>query len=141
MPLPVRTALADIEAICRYLIAKPAGASPAELGWVDSVLDADVLTIGFARRFATYKRAGLLFSDIDRLARMLWDADRPLTARAVVDGLPGRELAVGLGQRHAPGTVGDLDDRVRSGDRRRRGRTRRRDRRPASTQRSGMKPL
>jgi len=31
MPLPVRTALADIEAICRYLIAKPAGASPAEL--------------------------------------------------------------------------------------------------------------
>ena len=31
MPLPVRTALADIEAICRYLIAKPDGASPAEL--------------------------------------------------------------------------------------------------------------
>ena len=41
-------------------------------------LDPDVLTIGFARRFATYKRAGLLFSDIDRLARMLWDADRPV---------------------------------------------------------------
>lgn len=31
MPLPVRTAFADIEAICRYLIAKPDGASPAEL--------------------------------------------------------------------------------------------------------------
>ena len=38
----------------------------------------DVLTIGFARRFATYKRAGLLFSDIDRLAAMLSDADRPV---------------------------------------------------------------
>ena len=36
------------------------------------------MTIGFARRFATYKRAGLLFSDIDRLARLLWDADQPV---------------------------------------------------------------
>jgi starch phosphorylase len=40
--------------------------------------DEDVLTIGFARRFATYKRAGLLFSDPDRLARLLADADRPV---------------------------------------------------------------
>jgi starch phosphorylase len=32
--------------------------------------DADVLTIGFARRFATYKRATLLFSDPQRLARL-----------------------------------------------------------------------
>jgi starch phosphorylase len=38
----------------------------------------DALTIGFARRFATYKRAGLLFSDPDRLARLLADADRPV---------------------------------------------------------------
>ncbi len=37
-----------------------------------------MLTIGFARRFATYKRAGLLFSDMDRLAKLLWDADRPV---------------------------------------------------------------
>ena len=37
-----------------------------------------ILTIGFARRFATYKRAALLFTDIDRLARLLWDADRPV---------------------------------------------------------------
>jgi starch phosphorylase len=36
------------------------------------------MTIGFARRFATYKRAGLLFSDVDRLARIVWDADRPV---------------------------------------------------------------
>ena len=38
---------------------------------------ADVLTIGFARRFATYKRAGLLFSDLDRLARAPRHADGP----------------------------------------------------------------
>jgi glycogen phosphorylase len=41
-------------------------------------LDPDALTIGFARRFATYKRAGLVFSDPERLARMLGHADRPL---------------------------------------------------------------
>ena len=42
------------------------------------VLDPNVLTIGFARRFATYKRAALLFSDEERLARLLWDAERPV---------------------------------------------------------------
>jgi starch phosphorylase len=36
------------------------------------------MTVGFARRFATYKRAGLLFSDIDRLARLVWETDRPV---------------------------------------------------------------
>jgi starch phosphorylase len=41
-------------------------------------LDPDVLTIGFARRFATYKRASLLFSRPERLARLLADAERPI---------------------------------------------------------------
>ena len=41
-------------------------------------LDPDVLTIGFARRFATYKRAPLLFSDLDRAARLFNDPDRPI---------------------------------------------------------------
>ncbi len=41
-------------------------------------LDPDALTIGFARRFATYKRAGLIFSQPERLARLLSDHDRPL---------------------------------------------------------------
>jgi starch phosphorylase len=41
-------------------------------------LDPDVLTIGFARRFATYKRASLLFSDPTRLAKLLADSDRPI---------------------------------------------------------------
>jgi starch phosphorylase len=41
-------------------------------------LDPDILTIGFARRFATYKRASLLFSRPERLARLLTDAERPI---------------------------------------------------------------
>ena len=40
--------------------------------------DPDALTIGFARRFATYKRADLLFSDRERLARLLANEERPL---------------------------------------------------------------
>ena len=54
------------------------GEAPSVLAEVDAALDPGILTIGFARRFATYKRAGLLFSDIDRLARLLWDKDRPV---------------------------------------------------------------
>lgn len=44
----------------------------------NDILDPSILTIGFARRFATYKRAGLLFRDPDRLARLVCDANRPV---------------------------------------------------------------
>lgn len=44
----------------------------------DSILNPDVLTIGFARRFATYKRAPLIFSDFQRIAEMINDSDRPI---------------------------------------------------------------
>jgi len=54
------------------------GEAPTILAELENALDPDVLTVGFARRFATYKRAGLLFSDIDRLARMLRDEERPI---------------------------------------------------------------
>jgi glycogen phosphorylase len=54
------------------------GESPSILAELETALDPEVLTVGFARRFATYKRAGLLFSDIDRLARMLFDETRPI---------------------------------------------------------------
>jgi starch phosphorylase len=54
------------------------GESPSVLAELESALDPEILTIGFARRFATYKRAGLLFSDIDRLARMVRDERRPI---------------------------------------------------------------
>lgn len=54
------------------------GEAPAALEELEHVLDPEILTIGFARRFATYKRAGLLFSDLDRLAHLLWSEDRPV---------------------------------------------------------------
>lgn len=43
-----------------------------------TALDPDALTIGFARRFATYKRGDLLFSDVERLKRLLLDRKRPV---------------------------------------------------------------
>jgi len=54
------------------------GEAPSTLEELEEVLDPSILTIGFARRFATYKRAALLFTDIERLARMLWDEERPM---------------------------------------------------------------
>nr|MBA3310523.1 alpha-glucan family phosphorylase [Nocardioidaceae bacterium] len=54
------------------------GASAAELGWVDSVLDADVLTIGFARRVPSYKRLTLMLRDSERLKRLLLHPERPV---------------------------------------------------------------
>ncbi|MEV5201914.1 alpha-glucan family phosphorylase [Streptomyces sp. NPDC053720] len=54
------------------------GAEPAELGWIDSVLDPDVLTIGFARRVPSYKRLTLMLRDRDRLRELLLHPDRPV---------------------------------------------------------------
>ncbi len=58
------------------LIAR--GAPPAEVDSTDEVLDPEALTIGFARRFATYKRASLFLYDQERLARILTDPHRPV---------------------------------------------------------------
>ncbi len=56
----------------------------------------DVLTVGFARRFATYKRATLLFKDPERLARLVRDANRPIlfifAGKAHPHDLPGQQL-------------------------------------------------
>jgi starch phosphorylase len=54
------------------------GAPASEIANADEVLNPDALTIGFARRFATYKRATLLFKDPERLKRILNDPDRPV---------------------------------------------------------------
>jgi starch phosphorylase len=54
------------------------GASPDEVARADEVLDPEALTIGFARRFATYKRGKLLFRDRERLKRILNDPKRPV---------------------------------------------------------------
>jgi len=59
-------------------------------------LDSDVLTLGFARRFATYKRPNLLLRDPDRLRRLLADPHRPVQLRgagkAHPDDGPGKHL-------------------------------------------------
>ncbi|HBC78922.1 MAG TPA: alpha-glucan family phosphorylase [Bacteroidales bacterium] len=52
--------------------------SPRTLLNISTHLNDKALTIGFARRFATYKRASLLFRDLDRLARIVNDPDRPV---------------------------------------------------------------
>lgn len=54
------------------------GASPAELDWINDVLDPDVLTIGFARRVPSYKRLTLMLSDPERLKALLLDPQRPV---------------------------------------------------------------
>jgi starch phosphorylase len=54
------------------------GFDPAQVVSAGPFLDRSHLTIGFARRFATYKRATLLFHDLDRLAKILNDRDRPV---------------------------------------------------------------
>ena len=54
------------------------GAAVAELGWIDSVLDPDILTIGFARRVPSYKRLTLMLRDKDRLRALLLDPERPI---------------------------------------------------------------
>jgi len=54
------------------------GAHPREVARAEEVLNPEALTIGFARRFATYKRGTLLFRDLDRLSRLLNDKARPV---------------------------------------------------------------
>ncbi len=54
------------------------GGSPREIETAKEVLDPSALTIGFARRFATYKRATLIFRDIERLAGILCDPNHPV---------------------------------------------------------------
>ncbi|MBP7735286.1 MAG: alpha-glucan family phosphorylase [Spirochaetes bacterium] len=54
------------------------GVSPKEADIANSVLDPDTLTIGFARRFATYKRGTLILRSIEKLSQLLHDRERPM---------------------------------------------------------------
>ncbi|MCB0940167.1 MAG: alpha-glucan family phosphorylase [Mycobacterium sp.] len=54
------------------------GAAEAELGWIATAFDPDVLTIGFARRVPTYKRLTLMLRDPERLRALLLDESKPL---------------------------------------------------------------
>ena len=66
----------------------------------DEVLDPRALTIGFARRFATYKRADLLFRDEERLSRILSSAERPvqvvIAGKAHPADRPGQQVIQGI---------------------------------------------
>ena len=72
------------------------GASGAHLGHASEVLSPNVLTICFARRFATYKRAMLLFRDPVRLKKLLSDPERPIqiifAGKAHPHDIPGKNL-------------------------------------------------
>jgi starch phosphorylase len=82
----------------RWLVraAKRRGASADEIQACQEVLDPHALTIGFARRFATYKRATLLFQDIERVYELLGDTSRPVqlifAGKAHPQDKPGKEL-------------------------------------------------
>jgi starch phosphorylase len=72
------------------------GESPETLRRLQAAFDPSALTIGFARRFATYKRADLLFRDEERLARLLENSQRPvqivLAGKAHPADRPGQQV-------------------------------------------------
>jgi glycogen phosphorylase len=72
------------------------GASSTQQAYADEVLSPYTLTISFARRFATYKRATLLFRDPERLKRLLTNPDRPVqivfAGKAHPHDIPGKNL-------------------------------------------------
>ena len=91
-----RKALVDFvrQRLARQLAGQ--GASPEELRVVERIFDPDSLTIGFARRFATYKRPNLLLHDPDRLLRILTNRQRPvqliLAGKAHPQDAAGQEM-------------------------------------------------
>ncbi|MEO3946826.1 alpha-glucan family phosphorylase [Gorillibacterium sp. CAU 1737] len=72
------------------------GESPERIAETDKLLQEGALTIGFARRFATYKRANLLFRDLDRLSRIVNHPARPVqflfAGKAHPADIPGQDL-------------------------------------------------
>ena len=72
------------------------GAAQAEINQAQEVLDPTVLTIGFARRFATFKRASLFLRDVDRIKRVLHSKERPvqfvIAGKSHPEDIPGKEV-------------------------------------------------
>ncbi|MCK4301140.1 MAG: alpha-glucan family phosphorylase [candidate division Zixibacteria bacterium] len=72
------------------------GASQLEVQRADQILDPQILTIGFARRFSTYKRGNLIFSDLDRLDNIVNNTECPI--QLIISGkahpldTPGKEI-------------------------------------------------
>jgi starch phosphorylase len=75
------------------------GKSPAELSWIDHVLDENVLTIGFARRVPSYKRLTLMLHDPGRLTSLLLDPERPIQVVIAGKAHPADERGKQLIQR------------------------------------------
>lgn len=78
-----------------------------------NILDPNVLTIGFGRRFATYKRADLILSDLDRLAAIINDPHRPIqiifAGKAHPADDPGKQLIRRIANlRHDPRFAGRI---------------------------------
>src|SRR5690606_22496393 len=87
------------------------GESDAVVEAARNVLDPNVLTIGFGRRFATYKRADLILSDVDRVLAMLEDPERPIqlvfAGKAHPACEPGKKLITKIADlRHDPRIAG-----------------------------------
>jgi len=78
------------------------GAPDVEIEAAWQLLDPSALTISFARRFATYKRATLIFHDLDRLARLVEDPNRPVqllfAGKAHPKDEPGKEFLRRVGE-------------------------------------------
>lgn len=72
------------------------GKPAADLYELEKLLDPKTLIIGFARRFATYKRAALIFTDLDRLIRIMNNPEKPVhlifSGKAHPADQPGKEL-------------------------------------------------
>jgi glycogen phosphorylase len=84
---------------CRKRVRKQLeqkGAMPSELKEAAEILSPDALTIGFARRVATYKRLTLVMRDVKRLASLLNDKERPIqivmAGKAHPEDTPAKEL-------------------------------------------------
>jgi len=78
-----------------------------------NILDPNVLTLGFGRRFATYKRAALILTDLDRAAAMVGDPERPLqiifAGKAHPADEPGKQLIQKIANlRHDPRFAGRI---------------------------------
>jgi len=69
------------------------GAAEARVRQCEEIFDPDVLTLGFARRFAEYKRPNLLLHDVQRLVRLLTNRDQPV--QLVIAGKAHPKDAVG----------------------------------------------
>ncbi|MFR9648979.1 MAG: alpha-glucan family phosphorylase [Rikenellaceae bacterium] len=87
--------------------------SPSQIVRVKESLDPNVLTIGFARRFATYKRAHLLFTNLERLERLVNNPERPVqfvfAGKAHPNDKPGQDLIKRIVEvSHMPQFVGKI---------------------------------